>query len=381
MRKSYYLHKRPRKSGKPVYYMQVPGENGTRSTAISTGQTSKTAAEHWAQDFLRKGGSLPTQGRLTFEQFSENWWDYEVCPYIKGRTARGFHISRGYARVRLSYLQRYLLPAFGRLRLTEITPGMIESWLMDLMDEGRLSTATINRCLGTLRIMLGQAVKMGLLAISPASPIEQLKENPKERGVLPLELMRRLFDPETAVQVWGDPRHFTANLLAASTGMRLGEVQGLQVQHVHPGYVNVVHGWDDTYGLSRPKWDSRREIPLASKTSEALHSLIEHSPYQEPEHLVIWGPNGFKPLSKTAILNGLRRALGRVGIPLEQQKELNLCFHSWRHGFNTIIRGRVPDEQLRRVTGHKSLAMSNRYDHAGAEHLADVQAVQEQLFS
>jgi integrase len=378
MAKPYSVFKRKRKR---IYYAMFRDENGTRSAAISTGQSSKAAAERWCIEFLKKGGTLPTGGRLTFEQFAADWWIYDRCPYIKGRTARGFHISRGYARVRRSYLERYLLPRFGKLRLVSITPAAIESWLMGMMDEGRLTTATCNRCLGTLHIMLNQAVKMGHLSVSPASPIEQLKENPKKRGILPLEVVRRLFALETAEAVWDDPRHFTANLLAASTGMRLGEVQGLQVQHVHPGWVNVVHSYDDSYGLTRPKWDSRREIPLPTKTARSLQALIEHSPYQEPEDLVFWSRDGRHALSKTAILAGLRRALARSGISLEQQKELNVCFHSWRHSFNTLIRGKVPDEQLRRATGHKTLAMSDRYDHASAEHLGDVQAVQEELFS
>jgi hypothetical protein len=46
-----------------------------------------------------------------------------------------------------------------------------------------------------------------------------------------------------------------------------------------------------------------------------------------------------------------------------------------------MVRGKVPDEQLRRVTGHKTLAMSDNYDHAGPEHLSDVRKVQENLFS
>ncbi len=42
--------------------------------------------------------------------------------------------------------------------------------------------------------------------------------------------------------------------------------------------------------------------------------------------------------------------------------------------------GKIPDEHLRRVTGHYTLAMSDIYDHARAEHLADVKAAQERIF-
>jgi hypothetical protein len=177
MHKEFCLHKRPRRSGKPVFYVQFPGDNNTRSTVISTGQTSKTAAENWAKQFLRNGGSVPARGRLTFAQFAERWRIYDECLYIKGCTARGFYMSRGYAGVRRPYLERYLVPRFGKLRLTEITPDVIETWLIGMMGEGRLTTATCNRCLGTLHIMLAQAVKMGHLAISPPSPIEPPKEN------------------------------------------------------------------------------------------------------------------------------------------------------------------------------------------------------------
>ena len=57
-----------------------------------------------------------------------------------------------------------------------------------------------------------------------------------------------------------------------------------------------------------------------------------------------------------------------------------LVFHSHRYGFNTLIRGKVPDEQLRRVTGHKTLAMTDTYDKPGVEHLEDVSRAQENLF-
>lgn len=226
MRKQFYLHKRPRKKGKPIFYVSFPGENGSRSTALSTGQTSKTAAENWAREFLAKGGSLPMQGRLTTGEYAEKWWTDE-CDYIAGRVARGHHISKGYARVRRSYLTRYLIPQFGNMRLTEMSAKMVEEWLMGMYKAGRLTPATCNRCLGTLSVMMKEAVRLGYINGSPTSVIEPLKENPKPRGVLSLEVTRRLFDPETAVAVWGDARHFTENLLSASTGMRLGEVQGL----------------------------------------------------------------------------------------------------------------------------------------------------------
>jgi hypothetical protein len=55
-RKPYTLYKRnTTKKGRYVYYCQFRDENGNRMTARSTGQSSKTAAEAWAIDQLKRG--------------------------------------------------------------------------------------------------------------------------------------------------------------------------------------------------------------------------------------------------------------------------------------------------------------------------------------
>ena len=255
---------------------------------------------------------------------------------------------------------------------------------MRLYNEQKFSPATINRILGTARVMFNYAVEMGDLESNPIAPVKELKEIPQERGILTMEELRELFGPASLEKVWhGDFRHYGANFLAASAGLRLGEIQGLQRQYVFPEYLKVVHGWDDRYGLSAPKWNSARAVPIPRKTAEALAALMAISRWgePEPEDIVFWSRDRHTPLSKTAILKQFKQALKRIGIEEPERKKRVLVFHSYRHGFNTLIRGKIPDEQLRRVTGHKTLTMSDNYDHAGAEHLGDVLAAQEGLFS
>ena len=109
----------------------------------------------------------------------------------------------------------------------------------------------------------------------------------------------------------------------------------------------------------------------------AIHRWAE----PQPEDIVIWGQDRKTPLSKTAILRMFKTALQRIGIPEEERRRRGIVFHSHRHGFNTLIRGKVPDEQLRRVVGHKTVAMTDSYDKPGVEPLRDVSGAQEKLFS
>jgi integrase len=365
------------KNGEHYSFRQADGQ---LATAMSTRETSKGAAEAWALNCLRERGAPRPGGGLTFAAYAVDWWVWGSCPYIASKEARGFRISHGYADRRHYWLHKFVLPQFGERRLAEITPASIEAWVMGLYREGRLSPASVNRILGTLKVMLQEAVRLGHLMVNPASAVGELKETPRERGVFSLDELHRLFGPGTLGGVWAwDPRHYAANMLAAATAMRIGEVRGLQRRNVHAGHVAVLTAWG-SYGLTVPKWNGVRLVPIPAAVQTALQNVMEGSPHVDPEDLVFWGANGRHPLSATALLGALRKALVRIGVSLEEQRTRNLCFHSHRHTLNTVLRGKVSGENLRRVTGHKTLALTDNYDHPGIEHLEDVRREQEALF-
>ena len=345
-------------------------------------EASEWAIEHLSDEWSKKARRPHV---LTFEEWAAPWWYFATCPYIREKLANGYNISKAYAEVRRSYLDRHLVPEFGKLPLSQLAPSMFRDYKMRLFNEGKLSPATINRILGTARVMFNYAVSMGELETNPVAPVKELKETPKQRGILTLVELAALFNPESLEKIWhGELRHFALNLLAASTGMRLGECQALHVEDIKEGgYIDVAHSWDDRHGLSAPKWGSRRFVPVPKRTAAAIESLLALNRWGEPlpSDVVFWGLNRNTPITKTAILKQFKAALTRIEITEEERARRVLLFHSYRHGFNTMVRGKVPDEQLRRVTGHKTLAMSDNYDHAGPEHLLDVRKVQEKLFS
>lgn len=235
-----------------------------------------------------------------------------------------------------------------------------------------MNPTTINRVLGTLKIMLSFAAEQSIINGSPAATVGELKEEPKARGILTMTELRKIFDETNVREIWnGDLKMFSLNLLAASTGMREGECQALRIMDVHDKYVSVLHSWG-AYGRTPPKFNAVRDVPIPSKTWKFLRQLIEPSRCRSPEELVFFGPCRNEPLAKHAILRDYRRALARAGIGENEQRSRNLLFHSWRHGFNTMLRGKIPDEQLRRVVGHTSVAMTDNYDQVGISNLADV---------
>jgi len=379
--KRFYLIRRKDRftDNKPTFYARFYDEGGELLPWRSTGETSKTRAELWALSQLKKG-RLATRDNLTFSAYSVHWWKWGECAYIRGKLARGKSLSQRYADIKRGFLENHVLPYFGPKKLSKITPAMIEEWLLDLRDSSGLSPTTVNHSLKTLKTMLAEATRLGTIASNPAASVEGLAESPKERGTLTVAELRALFADEALPTVWsGDLAHFTLNLLAASTGLRMGEVQGLQVQHVHPGYIAVVHSWAREYGLTDPKWHNVREVPLTVRVSDYLGSVVEVSAYQEPGAFVFAGPNG-KPIEQKAILRNLHAALAEIEISDEERTARNLTFHSHRHTFNSLCRGRIPDYKLQKLTGHRSDAMTEAYTHVRLSDFGDVVALQEATF-
>ena len=68
---------------------------------------------------------------------------------------------------------------------------------------------------------------------------------------------------------------YVANLLAACTGMRMGEVVGVRGSSLQDGYILVDKQYRPPYGLINTKTNETRQIPLLEVLMDELQSLRE----------------------------------------------------------------------------------------------------------
>jgi integrase len=384
IRQSYSLYPRKQKSGKPVYYYRTYSQDGRRTAGRSTGQTTKIAARTYVESLIKKG-KLQTKGEITFGKFAENWFVWDKCLYVKGRLARGT-ITRSYVDVERSYLQNHILPSFKDKRLSKIDHVMIEKWFLDLTQkkagsETVLSTATANHCLTTLKIILKGAEEQGYYARSPAASIVKAKAATPERNLLSLEQYDQLFQGDALKSRWNsDLCMYALNLLAATTGMRMGELQALQLQNVHENSLTIEHSWDRKYGLKSTKTNRPRIAMLFSQAESTLKEVLSKREVSDPGDFVFFGKARKTPVYYKTISEAFYKALDNIGIGSEERKKRRLTFHSWRHFFNTNMRMLIPDEQLRLLTGHQTEEMSDRYTQLSPTHFATVQKTLEEVF-
>ena len=85
-KKPYSLWKRKLKNGNFVYYVRFRLDDGSWSTAKSSGETTKTAAEAWAINYL-KTGQVVLKENIPFLNFSKDFFSSE-SPYIKQSAIR-----------------------------------------------------------------------------------------------------------------------------------------------------------------------------------------------------------------------------------------------------------------------------------------------------
>jgi integrase len=110
-----------------------------------------------------------------------------------------------------------------------------------------------------------------------------------------------------------------------------------------------------------------------------------------PDGFLLYGLHPDAPLDCRAIERGFDHALVKLilgekyanasreekAAALRTWRERNITFHSLRHFANAALRGSVPDETLRKLTGHSTEAMTNHYDHTTKSDLEALAEAQE----
>lgn len=200
------------------------GRDGTgrRQQKWHSGYRSKRDAERGLTALLsaRDTGTYVEPQRVTLGEYLLERWLPAVESTVRPAT------YDGYGR----HLRRYVVPALGALPLQSVQPDALSVFYRDLLDHGGavsqpLAAATVRRIHATLHRALRDAVAWGYLLRNPAS----VAVKPKQRGVGSLEMrtwsaaeLRAFLD-----HVQGD-RLYAAWRLAASTGVRRGELLGLR---------------------------------------------------------------------------------------------------------------------------------------------------------
>lgn len=275
------------------------------------------------------------------------WWLREV---VEPRRSR--NTSRLYRHV----ISAQLIPAFGDTWLDELDYEAIQSWVNALERQG-LAPGTVQVYTAVLRIALTHARRLRLVDYNEATLAELPANPPPAVARLTAEQTRTLLEGARA-----DPLH-ALWLLAATLGLRNGELRGLQWGDVDftRELLHVRRSRDDRDATTGPPKSASavRTLPLHPP---ALAALRSHRARQaslglgavRDEALLFTNEDG-SPLTGAHVRRRFERLLKRLGLP-------PLSVHDLRHTAASLLRDQGTElADIQDQLGHANLATTKRY--------------------
>ncbi len=329
-------------------------ELGRQLAAPSTFAT-KADARTWLAgvetDMARGEHTDPERGSIAFGRFAATWIDERPL--------------RPHTRATYDSQLRHILTVFEDVELAEITPADVRAWHGRLARSG-LDRNTVAKVYRLFRNVMGTAVDDGLLRANPVSikgaAVERLIERPlpswSDVGAL-----AEAIHPRFSALVW----------TAAASGLRFGELAGLQRRHVDldrsrlrvEQSLSFVAGRGATLGP--PKSDAAYRsvvLPATARELLAAHSAAYVGP--DDADLVFTTVNG-RPLLNRYFAPYWRRAKTSAAI------DEGMRFHDLRHlaGTTAASAGASLREIMTRM-GHASSDAALRYLKASERRDAEV---------
>jgi len=341
--------------GSWTFAVDMPSADGRRRQQCRNGYPTRKAAcqalEH-ALEYERTG--LDLDDDLTVAGYLTEWL----------RTKQDVLKPTTYARYR-DHVHNDLIPAFGRLKLSDLRERHITAWNDAELARGRGRTS-VYRAGATLSSALNTAVRTRRLADNPARYAVMPRPAAPERICwIPSQaaaFLRHNYD------TYGDQLADAFEVLLG-TAMRRGELLGLHWPEVHLAERILLVRWNLTavdnnhLHLCHPKTKaSRNWVSLSARVVAALvrraaaarSSLPEGAPL---EGLVFCQPDG-APLRPQQLLVTLRRRSAEIGLP-------RIGVHDLRHTAASImISSEVPLAMVSKTLRHSTLSTTvNIYGH------------------
>jgi integrase len=310
-------------------------------------------------------------GSVLFTEFLDSFWTYDNSPYVRDLKAHNHRIGRKHCKGCLGSVNGYWKPAFEGKRLNEITRQDLKAFSLALSKtavprgpEKMLSAGSINKIMSGGITALRWAYLEGMIPKDPTEGYEGFGGKTKDRGVLTPSEAEKVFATE-----WESDHAYIANLLACTTGIRLGEVLALRKSDVDETVLHVNHSWDEEEGLKCPKNGDDRKVPLFPEVRNYLLALVATNPHTVNDPFIFYGDEPDKPYVSRIYLDALKSACAAIGINAEAR---DIVFHSHRHYYAARMTDKMTAEQVSRITGHKSMPVFKKYaDHVSEENLQE----------
>ena len=310
---------------------------------------------------IRTTGTTRAVKPILFSEMAKKWFEFQANYGTKPSSLSTYEIA----------LNRHLNPYFGKSLLAQITPDDIEGFKNTICK--KLSTQTCNHILNRLSSIFRYSKELGFLIDNPLDRVRKFK-NVRYQG-------KTLSEDEIAGLIKNSIEPYrTLFLVAIYTGLRSGEVLGLQWQDIDFDN-NLIHvrrtlwsGRKDGPGMDGKNWwcftlpksaNSKRDVLMIAALRGALLELKKRSMPNEL-NLLFCTKSG-QPISRGWLIQRhFQPALKAAGVT-------GVRFHDLRHSFATILLNKgINLPFVSKQLGHASVNVTvDIYHHILPSQIAD----------
>jgi integrase len=325
-----------RRRDSPTFWMslQVDGQRVRQNTMVEDRQLAEAIFAAWKGEVAKARwlGAPPSGDDHTVADL--------IAHYLKLITPRKSGHSQRRDRIILARLRM----RWGHLLLQELTPLRIEEYVAERTRQ--VSFATVSKELGVFKAACHCAIRWGWLRQSPFLGIVLNQEGtPRVRWLSQVE--------EQALLAHCDPLLRDLIIVGLDTGLRPGNLVGLQCAWVQSGTISLIVPREQTKTKKRPL-----TIPLTTRAAVIIRQYLASA---RAAHLFV--TRSGRPLTCGEVNRALHRAATASGLT-------DVCLYTLRHTFiSRLVQAGVSLPEVAALAGHQDIRMTMRYAHLAPQHL------------
>lgn len=243
--------------------------------------------------------------------------------------------------------------AFFSSRVHEIDKSQIRQYLAKLVREGK-SKRTMARKLSALKTFFNFLIKSGTIDLNPAETVPYPKLEKSIPKFLSVDDCFMLLDSMKS-NTWMEKRNIAMFETFYSTGMRISEISGLDMEHI-----DFKRQMIRVFG----KGSKERIVPVGNR---ALTAIKDYRQALKENFIPVFLNKNLERLSTRSIRRILDRIVNDCGL------KTAISPHTLRHSFATHMLDSGADLRgIQEILGHASLSTTQVYTHVSMDRLMQI---------
>ncbi|WP_028973249.1 tyrosine-type recombinase/integrase [Spirochaeta cellobiosiphila] len=354
----------------------------------TTGKKNKAQAMTYALNKFNESQKIANH-KQTIKNWINLFYIPETCPHVQRLRAEGKRISERHCNTERSRIERLILTdkKICNMVMSETRRGDILDFRERLIKKhGR--TSKVNKAIGTLKTAFKEAYFREIIDRDPTQGIGNIKYEVQQVGIFTRSELKKLFHTEYP-GIWVDKMTYLIFYMAASAGLRRGEIFALKWSDLNGNVLTINRAWADAKGtiLDLPKWGKKRETIITHDLANKLAEYRETQFARQDDDFIFSYSDGQRvsfTLWKRRFATALKRAAEMEDDDSPDFKNIenrNLKPHSFRHTLNTLLLAEgMSDILIQASFGWSNPVTQQGYTHLGVEHIREQKNIVEGIF-